>query len=581
MILASPMPRTTPKANPASMRRATLVRGWPRVPVWLMAVMLVLLTVAIYWPLRHYNFVNLDDLVFVAENPHVQGGLTWAGVKWAFQLNQADYWHPLTWLSLMLDASLFGQQAGGFHLTNVALHAANSVLLFLWLRLLTGALWRSVAVAALFALHPLRVESVAWVTERKDVLSTFFGFLSLLFYVRYAQKRSRVEPRSSRAKLSGTALGSSPSILDYGLALFFLASGLMSKAMLVTWPFVMLLLDYWPLGRMQNAEAGDTHHATRSTPDVSRYPLHASGSTLLRLVREKIPFLVLSGGSCVLTYLTEGGRRRAAGLEGIPALLRLENAFVAYARYLGKTFWPAELAVPYVQPDHWSWLAVWGAVLVVVGVCLVVLWLGQRQSWLLVGWCWFMGTLVPVIGLTKGWGSFMADRFTYLSSVGVLLVVIWGVYELTRRWRYAVLALSVAEGAAIVLCLALTRQQLGYWQDGESLFRHTLEVTENNYVAHNDLGVALGKKGRADEAIRQYQEALRLKPDYAEVHYNLANTVLEERPNRRGHPPIPGSPSPATGLRRGAQQPRRRARQDRPNRRGDPPFPGSRPPQTG
>ncbi len=358
-------------------------------------------------------------LVLSPQIAHVQGGLNWGAAKWAFQLNQGDYWHPLTWLSLMLDASLFGQAAGGFHFTNVALHAANGVLLFLWLRMLTGALWRSVVVAALFALHPLRVESVAWVTERKDVLSTFFGFLSLLFYVRYAQKRSRVEGRESRAKLWGPALDSRASTLDYGLALFFLASGLMSKAMLVTWPFVMLLLDYWPLGRTQNAEVGDTRQATRSTPDVSRCTLHAPGSALLRLVWEKIPFLVLSGLSCVLTYLTEGGRRERVGFVASSALVRLENVFVAYARYLGKIFWPVRLAMPYTQPDHWSWLEVGGAVLVVAGVSLVVLWFGRRRPCLLVGWCWFLGTLIPVIGLTKGWRTFMARSFH-------LCVVGWG-----------------------------------------------------------------------------------------------------------------------------------------------------------
>ncbi len=504
------------------------MKARPRLPVWLAAVLLVLVTVAIYWPVRRYNFVNINDPLFVTENSHVQGGLTWAGVKWAFQLYRADYWHPLTWLSLMLDASLFGQQAGGFHFTNVVLHAANGVLLFLWLRRSTGTLWRSVVVAALFALHPLRVESVAWVTERKDVLSTFFGFLSLLFYVRYAQKQSRVERRASRAKLWGPALGFRPSTLDYGLALFFLASGLMSKAMLVTWPFVMLLLNYWPLGRMQHARAGDTHHATRSTPDVSRCALCVPGSALLRLVWEKVPFFVLSGLSCVLTYLTEGGRRAAPGLLASPALLRLENAFVAYARYLGKTFWPVRLAVPYTQPDHWTWPAVGGSAMVVLGACLVVLWLGRRRPCLLVGWCWFLGTLIPVIGLTKGWGTFMADRFTYVSSVGVLIVVIWGAYELTCRWRYAVPALSVVGGAAGVLCLALTRQQLGYWKDSETLFLHVLEVTENNSLAHNNLGNALLEKGQTDEAIRQFQEALRLKPHYDMAHNNFGNALLQK-----------------------------------------------------
>ncbi len=446
---------------PISAGAVTTLKARPLLPVWLMAVLLALVTLALYWPAKRYDFVNIDDDIYIASNLHVQGGLNWQAVKWAFQLYGGDYWHPLTWLSLMLDASLFGQAAGGFHFTNVAFHAANTVLLFLLLRLLTGALWRSVVVAALFALHPLRVESVAWVTERKDVLSTFFGFLSLLFYVRYAQKRSRVERRASRAKLWGPALDSRALALDYGLALLFLASGLMSKAMLVTWPFVMVLLDYWPLGRLQNAEVGDTRHATRSTPDVSRCTLHAPGSTLLRLVWEKVPLFVLSGLSCVLTYLTESGRRGVAGFGGIPALLRVENVFVAYARYLGQTFWPVRLAVPYTQPDHWSWLAVGGSVLVVVGVSLVVLWFGRRWPCLLVSWCWFMGTLIPVIGLTKGWGTFMADRFTYVSSVGVLLLVIWGTHELTRGWRCQVMALSVVGGVAIVLCLALTRQQLG------------------------------------------------------------------------------------------------------------------------
>ncbi len=354
--------------------------------------------------------------------------------------------------------------------------------------------------------------------ERKDVLSGCFGLLSLIFYVRYATRGQRTEAKGELSLVTGPESPCRASSFSHEcsgferLRAFAFVPGLWpdQQGHMVTWPFVMLLLDYWPLQRLQ-------HVSWRFAASAYR-----------PLVREKIPFFVMSGGSCVLTYLTEGGRRGAAGFEGIPALLRLENVLVAYARYLGKTFWPAKLAVPYTQPDHWSWLAVGGSVLVVVGVSLVVLWLGHRQPCLLVGWCWFMGTLVPVIGLTKGWKTFMGDRFTYVSSVGVLILVIWGAYELTRRWRYVVLALSVVEGAVVVLCVALTRQQIGYWQDGESLFRHALEVTANNYLAHNNLGVALAKKGRTDGAIQQFQEALRLQPHDADTHYNLGKALVEK-----------------------------------------------------
>ena len=263
----------------------------------------------------------------------------------------------------MLDASLFGQEAGGFHFTNVAFHAANGVLLFLLLRRLTGALWRSVVVAALFALHPLRVESVAWVTERKDVLSGCFGLLALICL---RPLRAKENAESSDTEVTHHATRTTrhaftfhvSRFIFYLLSLCFFACGLMSKAMLVTWPFVMLLLDYWPLGRMQNAEANHRRHAPRDTQHATRFTFHVSRSTLLPLLVEKIPFFVLSGISCVLTYLTEGGRPEVSGFEASPALLRLENALVAYARYLGKTFWPVNLAVPYMNPGHWSWLEV-------------------------------------------------------------------------------------------------------------------------------------------------------------------------------------------------------------------------------
>jgi protein O-mannosyl-transferase len=543
---------SAPTSTPASGRAA------PRLPAWVAAIFLVLVTLALYRQATGFDFINYDDPYFVISNIHAQRGLNWEGVKWAFGLNGGDYWHPVTWLSFMLDASLFGQWAGGYHFTNVALHAANGGLVFLLLWMLTGAFWRSVVVAALFALHPLRVESVAWVTERKDVLSGCFGLLALIFYARYAQRTVVRGPWS----------------IWYLLSLFFFASGLMSKAMLVTWPFVMLLLDYWPLGRMergegrrqktadrgQEAEAINSQHATSSATQLAIGK--GQSQILFPLLVEKIPFFVLSGVSCLLTYLTEPRKSEATGFADSPALLRLENALVAYAHYLGKTFWPVKLAVPYMNPGHWSWLEVGGSVLVVVGVSLVALWLGRRFPYLLVGWCWFWGTLIPVIGLTKGWGSFMADRFTYMPSVGVLILVVWGGHEMTRKWRYQLQALWVVGGAVIVVCVALTWQQLGYWKDSETLLQHVLEVTENNAVAHcllgaaleergqideaikhlreaihlspryadayNNLGVALDRKGQIDEAIKQLMEALRLRPDYADAYYNLGVALAQK-----------------------------------------------------
>ena len=497
----------------------------PRIPLWLLAVLLGLVTLALYWPAMGFGFLAFDDPGFVTENAYVQGGLSWAGVKWAFQLNQGDYWHPLTWLSLMLDMSLFGQKAAGFHFMNVVFHAVNSGLLFLLLRRLTGAFWRSVVVAALFALHPLRVESVVWVTERKDVLSGCFGLLALICYARYAERRMQnAECRMPNAK-SGSQQPAPPLTfhvsrftfhvsLFYLLSLCFFACGLMSKAMLVTWPFVMLLLDYWPLRRMQNAEAGDP-------PPPSRFTFPVSRNALLALLFEKIPFFVLSGSMCAITILTERGVKESAGWVGLPASLRLENAFVAYARYVGKTFWPVNLAVPYTRPDAWSGLVLGASVLVVAGLVVIALWLGRRWAYLLVGLGWFMGTLIPVIGLTQGWGSFMADRFTYVSSIGLLLAVVWGAYELTRRWRSPGVVLAVGGAVAIVFCLGLTRHQLAYWQDSETLFRHALAVTENNDVAHNNLGTALEKKGQMEEAFQHYQEAMRVKPGNVEAHNNL------------------------------------------------------------
>ncbi len=451
-----------------------------------MVALLVLATVILYWPATRNEFVNFDDVQYVLDNVHVTGGLTWENVKWAFQSGYASNWHPLTWLSHMADCQMFGVEPWGHHLTSVLLHAVNVALLFALLRQLTGATWRSLFAAALFAVHPLHVESVAWVAERKDMLSGFFGFLSLIFYARYAQKRSAVKSR--------------PATLDYVLALFFLALGLMSKPMLVTWPFVMLLLDCWPLRRF-------------------------SVQGVKKLVLEKIPFFALVVAASVVTFLVQ--KHGGAVSDAIPPGLRCENALVSYCRYLGKMVWPADMAVFYQFPKHLPMAEVLLAGGLMSGISVVLIVKRWQYPFLLMGWLWFVGTLVPVIGLVPVGGQAMADRYVYIPSVGIFIFTVWGLYELASRWRHHSMTLALAGLAAIILCMVLTRQQIGYWKDSEILFSHDLEVTENNYLAHNNLGDALFAKGQTDDAISQYQKAIRLKPYYAKVHNNLGSALAK------------------------------------------------------
>jgi Flp pilus assembly protein TadD len=424
----------------------------------------------------------------------------------------------------MLVCELCGLNPWGHHLANVLLHALNAGLVFVLLQRMTGATWRSLWVAALFAVHPLRVEAVAWVTDRKGVLSAFFGLLSLIAYARYAQGRMQNAECRMQKSAAANALHVSRFTFHvstfYLLSLFFFVLGLMSKPMLVTLPFVMLLLDYWPLGRRQKAEG-------RRQKAAAAKALHAPRSSLLPLLLEKLPFLALSAIASVVTVVVQKRGGSLAMGESLSLGGRSGNALISYCRHLGKLFWPTDLAVFYPHRPWPGWEVLLAGVMITVISALVF---RQRrlQPFLLVGWLWFCGILVPVIGLVQTGGQAMADRHSYLPSLGGLIAVVWGVHELTRRWRLQVKALSVVAGAVVVLLLAMTRQQIGYWKDSETLFRHALEVTENNDVAHNGVGIALGRKGQLDEAISHFQEAIRLNPNHAD-DYNSLGAALGKK----------------------------------------------------
>jgi tetratricopeptide (TPR) repeat protein len=455
-----------------------------------------LLVLAAFLPAIGNDFVGYDDPEYVTANPHIQQGLTWETVEWAFSSIEVAAWHPLTWLSHAFDYQCFGLRPWGHHLTSILLHAFNAVFCFVLLRRLTGTLWRSWAVAALFALHPLRVESVAWVSERKDVLSMAFFLLTLWAYTRYGQATEAREHSVQSAQQSAQNARSTllaPRSTHYCLALFFFAFGLMSKPMLVTVPFVLLLLDFWPLHRWIYLEPW-------------------------KLVREKIPFLVASVAVSLVTVKAQPGTAIPGSISVVP---RLENAAVSYCRYLAKLFWPVKLAPFYPPIEHWPAMVWFGAVLLLVLVTLAIIWARSVRPYLLVGWLWFLVTLSPVIGVLKVGEQSVTDRYSYIPSLGIFLGLIWGINELTARWRFRALALALGLTASLLVCFTLTRSQLATWHNTETLFRHTLSVTTQNYLAHNNLGVVLSQQGHWPEAISEYQLALGIKPDYPEALLNL------------------------------------------------------------
>lgn len=467
------------------------------------------------------GFVNLDDEMYVTKNPHIQSGVTFQTVKWAFTEVVSSNWHPLTMLSHALDWSLFKDHAGGHHLVNLLLHMMSGLLLFFFLNKSTKSIWPSAFVAAFFVLHPLRVESVAWVSERKDVLSVFFGLAALNVYALYAEKQK---------------------ISSYLLCLLLFVFGLLSKPMLVTLPFVFLLLDFWPFGRWSPAskvlnqipggnanlpakkKAGKQKLSSANISAKNKF----SGQNIWYLVLEKTPFFIFSLVFSVITVWAQNKGGAIASLEKISFSERLINAVVAYAAYLGKMIWPANLSVFYPYSSAISgWVAL-GAISILIAVTFFVVYFVKKAPFLIVGWLWYLGTLVPVIGLVQVGGQAMADRYTYLPSIGFGIMLAWGVGYLQQKGKLRKKLLIPAAAFIFASLIVLTWQQCGYWKNSVTLFKHALQVTENNYLAHANLAVALASESRDEEALFHYQEAIRINPVHVNAHYNLANLLVKQ-----------------------------------------------------
>jgi tetratricopeptide (TPR) repeat protein len=460
----------------------------------LLAVALTIFSFVLYLPALQNGFVNYDDPDYVTHNAHVLRGLSWDNVVWSFSTNNpAANWHPLTWISHMADVQIYGTKSWGHHLTNVILMAADVVLLFLFLTNLTGQIWPSAAAAALFAIHPINVENVAWVAERKAVLSVFFMLLALIAYASYARR-------------SGIA--------RYLLVVVLFALALMSKAMIISLPFAMLLLDYWPLERIP-----------RTGADGQPEPFW---KTLPALVREKIPLFVLTFAATWITFSIH--RKEGALTAAMPLSWRLKNVIYSYAVYLWKTIWPTRLAVFYPHPENR--LVLWQvgvAALVLLGISALV-WKYRARKYLVVGWLWYLGTAFPMIGLIQSGRQGMADRYVYLALIGAFVAVVWLAADLARDWKLSPTAVGAGFAVVTLPLVLLTHRQIGYWKDSETLFRHTLQVTAHNGIAENDLAAALMEKGDAAGAFPHFQAAVQYAPDLGSAHYNLG--VLLQRQNQ-------------------------------------------------
>lgn len=447
-----------------------------------LCIALALTTLLVYFRTTHYDFVMYDDDTFVYNNPVVKAGLTLRGLSWAFGLHFAN-WHPLTWFSYLLDAQLFGMNAGGFHLVNMLLHSSSAVLLFLALFWMTGRPWRCLVVAAVFALHPLHVESVAWVAERKDVLSTFLEMVSLLLYLRYAER---------------------PATKRYLPMFLAFACSLMAKPMLVTFPFVLLLLDYWPLRRLQWPPAWPRDR---------------------RIVVEKVPLLLMSVAVSALTVVAQKDYGAVTSLAGMPLVQRISSAATAYVVYIKQALYPVDLGVLYPTADPAPSTALLSLLILLV-VTAMALVLVRKLPYFFTGWFWYVGMLVPVIGLVQVGAQSRADRYTYVPLVGLTILIVWAAGDWLELHQSLKRPVAVASAAVLLVFAALTWRQVAYWKDSRTLFEHTIAVTERNFIMRNNLGVILARAGDDRHAMIEYLAAMDINPSYAEAKGNLGNALL-------------------------------------------------------
>ncbi len=545
-----------------------LMLGNKQIP--LICLFLAVAALMAFQQLNQCDFINYDDPLYVTDNIHVKNGVTIGSIRWAFAIGYGSNWHPVTWMSHMLDIQLFGLKPRWHHLTNLLFHIANTLLLFFIFCRMTKSPWKSAFVAALFALHPLHVESVAWVSERKDVLSTFFWMLAMGAYVHYVEHRTEDGRQRTEGAEKRTGILRSPfSVFRYLAVLIFFALGLMAKPMVVTLPFVLLLLDYWPLQRLEpkkSAEQTSTEASRHGAGSGEREQLSAKKkkgeSAKMRiaqglvkeakpadhecqwalvgpLVREKIPLLALAALSCIVTYIAQQKGGAVASIKAFSPGARIANAFVSYIAYIGKTIWPVNLAVYYPHPGWWPLWKILGAVLLFIAVTISVIRTAKRFPYLTMGWLWFTGTLVPVIGIVQVGAQAMADRYTYVPLIGLFVMAAWGVPELLEKWRPTRFptarkeALFASSGLVLLSLFIVTWTQVGYWRDNITLYDHALKVTNRNDKIHNNRGIAYGELGNLKQAISDYDRAIAIDPELALAYINRGAAYRQLGDQRR------------------------------------------------